>query len=83
MEFAVRSPLVLTERNPFVTTVVRPEILAVQLPVKASAFPENSAMPVWQHWLGEARRLTGRTIQLLLDFVFRAARGDARPTAWI
>jgi hypothetical protein len=47
MEFAVRSPLVLTERNPFVRAVAHPKILAVQLPVMASVSPEIAAEQAW------------------------------------
>ena len=66
-------------RNPFSKAIVRRAKFAAELPATVLISPGNSAAPARRfsaHWFGGARLLTSRAIQALLDFVFRAARGD-------
>ena len=84
MELLVRSSLVAATKSPFSKAFVRLEKLVPESPAVVLISLENSAVRQFPaRWSGGARLPTSRGIQALLDFAFRAARGDVRPTAWI
>src|ERR1035437_3612749 len=84
MELLVRSSLLAATKSPFSKAFVRLEKLVPESPATVLTSLENSAARKFPaRWSGGARLPTSRGIQALLDFVFRAARGEARPTAWI
>src|ERR1039458_2611583 len=83
MELLVRSSLAAT-KSPFSKAFVRLEKLVPESPAVVLISLENSAVRQFPaRWSGGARLPTSRGIQALLDFAFRAARGDVRSTAWI